>query len=119
MNERIRQLRKHLKLTQTEFGERLGIAGNTVTTYETSVRVPSSAVITSICREFNVNEDWLLTGEGEMFNELTREELVARLVGQALSTDDEFIIKTFEALGQLSPAEWNVVKKIVDTIKGE
>ena len=119
MNERIRELRKTLNLTQTAFAERIGLAYNTVTNYEAGRRNPTTAIITSICREFNVNENWLLTGEGEMFNELTRDEMVARLVGQALSTDDEFIIKTFEALGQLSPAEWDVVKKIVDTIKGE
>lgn len=64
MNERIRQLRKELKLTQTEFGNRLGIKQTTVAGYETGGRVPIDAVISLICREFNVNEEWLRTGKG-------------------------------------------------------
>lgn len=64
LNERIRQLRKELKLTQTEFGKRLGIKQTTVAGYETGGRVPIDAVISLICREFNVNEEWLRTGKG-------------------------------------------------------
>lgn len=64
LNERIKQLRKDLKLTQTEFGNRLGIKQTTVAGYETGGRVPIDAVISLICREFNVNEEWLRTGAG-------------------------------------------------------
>lgn len=64
LNERIKQLRKDLKLTQTEFGNRLGIKQTTVAGYETGGRVPIDAVISLICREFNVNEEWLRTGKG-------------------------------------------------------
>ena len=119
MNERIKQLRKTLKLTQAEFGERLGVASNTITTYETSVRTPSAAVITSICREFNVNENWLLTGEGSMFNELSDDELVARYVGRMFAGGDPFVINTLKALGKLGPEQWEVLKELIDTIKGE
>lgn len=116
MNERLKLLRKTLKMTQIEFGERIGVAGNTVTNYENSMRNPSTAVITSICREFNVNENWLLNGEGEMFNELSQAELVANIVGRAISSNDEFILNTFIALGQLSPAQWDEIKKFVKEI---
>ncbi|MEY8412897.1 helix-turn-helix transcriptional regulator [Lachnospiraceae bacterium 62-26] len=64
MNERIRQLRKDLNLTQTEFGNRLGIKQTTVAGYETGGRAPIDAVVSLICREFNVNEEWLRTGKG-------------------------------------------------------
>lgn len=67
MNTRIKLLRKYLNLTQLEFGQRISVKPNTVTNYETGLRTPSNAVITSICREFGVNEIWLRTGEGEMF----------------------------------------------------
>lgn len=66
MKERIKAVRKYLKLTQAEFGARIKVKGNTVTGYETGIRSPSDAVINSICREFGVNEQWLRTGEGEM-----------------------------------------------------
>ena len=68
MNDRIKKLRKHLDLTQREFGERIGIKGNTIANYELGRNEPIDAVISLICREFNVNEAWLRTGTGEMFN---------------------------------------------------
>lgn len=69
MNGRIKTVRTTIGLTQTEFGAKIGVKGNTVTGYETGIRNPSDAVIFSICREFNVNEEWLRTGQGEMFKE--------------------------------------------------
>lgn len=69
MNTRIKQIRKTLDLTQFEFAKRLGTVQNTITGYESGRRNPSNAVITSICREFNVNEEWLRTGNGSMFIE--------------------------------------------------
>lgn len=66
MEKRIKELRKSKKLTQTEFGARLGVKGNTITNYEKGLRLPSDAIITSICREFNVRREWLETGEGKM-----------------------------------------------------
>ncbi len=67
MNERIKQLRKNLDLTQQEFSERIGIKRNTIATYESGRNEPIDAVISLICREFNVNEEWLRNGTGEMF----------------------------------------------------
>lgn len=69
MNERIKEIRKDHKLTQTEFGAKIGLKGNTITTYETGLRNPSDAIIYSICREFNVNEDWLRYGTEPKYKE--------------------------------------------------
>lgn len=71
MNERIKKLRKALDLTQQEFGDRIGIKRNTLANYEIGRNEPIDAVISLICREFNVSETWLRTGEGEMFREKT------------------------------------------------
>lgn len=84
MQERIKIVRKHFNLTQTEFGERIGVKGNTITGYETGLRNPSDVVISAICREFNVSENWLRTGEGEMRIPRSREEEIAYMVGRAL-----------------------------------
>lgn len=67
MKDRIRQIRKEADLTQEAFAHRLGIKRNTVTTYETTNKMPMDSIITSICREFDVNEEWLRTGQGEMY----------------------------------------------------
>lgn len=66
MKERLKRLRKYLDLTQQEFAERLGIKRNTVATYEGGKSNPSDSAVALICREFNVNEEWLRNGHGEM-----------------------------------------------------
>ena len=67
MNERLRRLRKNLDLTQQDFGAKISVKGNTVAQWESGRNEPSDAAILLICREFNVNEEWLRTGTGEMF----------------------------------------------------
>ena len=67
VNERIRKLRRLLDLTQQEFADRIGMKRNTVANYETNRNEPSASVITLICREFQVNEEWVRTGGGEIF----------------------------------------------------
>ena len=67
MNERLKELRKALNMTQAEFAERIGAKRNTITTYEIGRNIPSDPIVHSICVAFNVNEAWLRTGEGEMF----------------------------------------------------
>ena len=111
--ERIKQIRKKEGLTQTQFGERIGVKGNTITNYETGLRTPTDAVLKSICREFNVNENWLRTGEGEMFKPLSRSETIARFAGELMKDeDDSFRRQLVEALAQLDEKEWEVLAGI-------
>ena len=118
MNERIKELRKELGLSQEAFAGRIGLKGSAVSLIESGRRNITDQVVLAICREFSVNEDWLRTGNGSMFMELSRAELAAKIVGNALGSNDEFVINTFIALGQLTPAEWGVIKKFVKKIKG-
>ena len=67
MKDRIKKIRRELDLTQQEFAERIGIKRNTIANYETGRNDPVDSVISLICREFDVREEWLRTGEGEMF----------------------------------------------------
>lgn len=71
MHERITELRKALKLTQTEFGNRLGVGKTAISQIEHGINNITEQMIKSICREYRVNENWLRTGEGEMFFEVT------------------------------------------------
>ena len=77
IGNRLKRLRKELDLTQEAFASRIGSVQNTITGYENDRRNPSAPVISLICREFNVNEEWLRTGEGEMFNPEPSNELDA------------------------------------------
>lgn len=119
MNERIKQLRKELGLTLDKFGERIGVSRSAMGNIENGVRGVTDQMFKSICREFKVREEWLRTGEGEIFVQMSRDERVADIVKKALDSDDEFVINTFTALGQLTPAEWDLVKKFINTIKGD
>lgn len=113
MNARIKLVRESLKLTQDSFGKRLGIARNTIANYETGNRTPSNAVITSICKEYNVNEDWLRTGEGEMFIEMSRDEELAEFFGKIQCSGDESFPRQFmEVLKDLDVDEWEVLAKL-------
>ena len=123
MNERIKQLRKELHLNQADFGARVGVKGNTIGNYEVGLRNPSDAVIFSICREFNVNEEWLRNGTGEMFYTMSQDEELAYIVGRALPSADEKLKETFIALGRLSQEftaeDWKVIKKFVNALAGK
>lgn len=68
MNERVKQLRKELKLSGEKFGDKIGVKRAAISKIENGATGLSEQNIKSICREFNVNENWLRNGEGEMFN---------------------------------------------------
>ena len=84
MQNRIKELRKSLGLNQTEFAKNLGIAPNTISSYEAGTIAPSSAIIKSICREYGVNETWLRTGAGDMRRSRSREAELGELIRSRL-----------------------------------
>ena len=109
-NERIKKLRKTLDLTQQEFAERLGIRQNTVAKYETCRGTPTRSVVSLICREFHVNEEWLRTGDGEMFQPGPADDL-DRLVTE-YGLPQEFRALAEEFL-DLKPSEQQVVVSFI------
>ena len=120
MKDRIKMLRKALNLNQTDFGARIGIAQTSVANYETGRRDPTDAVILSICREFNVDETWLRTGEGSMFRPTSRDEQITAFVSEALSgTDPNFQRRLLSVLSRLSAEEWSWLEAKAREIVGE
>lgn len=69
MNERLKQLRKALKLNQVDFGAKLSLTGSAISRYESGVNAMADNIVLLICREFDVNEEWLRHGSGAMFNQ--------------------------------------------------
>lgn len=113
MNERIKELRKELGLSQESFGERLKITKASVSRIESGINNPSDQTIKLICSEFHVNENWLRTGDGGIENmfkkEFPNDEYMAyaTLIGNGANDRiKEAIIK----YGRLSPEN----KKIID-----
>lgn len=84
MNKRIAEVRRSNELNQQDFAAKIGLTKNFVSLLETGNRTPSDRTISDICREFNVNETWLRTGEGEPFIQLSRDAQLSKLVGEAL-----------------------------------
>ena len=118
IGERIKELRKALGLTQTKFGDRIGLKQNSVALIETG-RPTSDQTIFAICREFRVNEEWLRTGAGEMFvptpasivDELAEEY---HLCPEAQAMVEKFI--TLDPAAQL--AVFDYMCAVVDEIRG-
>ena len=114
MKDRIKKIRKELDLTQQKFADKLGVKRNTVGQWECGINAITDQVITSICREFNVNEDWLRTGQCEMFIKQTRDEQIASFIGSIQSSEDDSFKKRFiSMLSSLDESEWEVLEKMV------
>ena len=125
MNERIRLLRKELGLNQSDFGNKIGVKQGTVAGYESGARTPLVAVVSSICREFDVNEEWLRTGEGEMFEQMTEQQKLLKYTGMLLKDKDSAIVNaiqsfivTYEQLDDTSKATLEkIAQQFIDNLK--
>lgn len=98
MNERLKDLRNSLSLSQEEFGERVGIKSRAhISLLENGTRNLTDRVISDICREFNVNEDWLRYGQGGMFVE-----------------PSTFSLNEYAKKSNLSELEFDLIKAYMD-----
>ena len=89
MNERLKELRKTLNLTQQEFANSIGIARGNIAAYEVGKNSLSDAVISLICKTFNVRENWLRCGEGNMFIKMSYSDQIAKFIGEVMTEEDE------------------------------
>ena len=112
MNERIKELRKVLGLSQDEFGRRLGLTRGAITNIELNKTEPKPLLIDLICREFDVNETWLRTGEGEMFVPISRDEEIEEFIGRLLHDEpDSFRKRLVSVLAKLTEDEWAILEE--------
>ena len=110
MQNRIKQIRKATGLTQQEFADRLGISRSNIATYETREGNISDATIKLICREFNINETWLRTGEGEMHLPVNRDQAITDFMADILKVSPDFRTKLVGVLARLSVEEWDMLE---------
>jgi transcriptional regulator with XRE-family HTH domain len=117
MKDRIKEIRNSRNLTQQAFADKLQIPRNNIAGYETGKRSPSDAVVSLICREFNVNEEWLRTGNGEMFKKLDREQEIALMVSTLFKEESEsFKFRFIKALCNMNDAGWDALESFVDEV---
>lgn len=120
MYERIKLLRtEQLHMTQTEFGEALGVKRDVINNIENNrLKNPEKQepIYRLMCEKFNVSEEWLRTGEGEMFLPLTKNQLITEFAADLVMEDNTFKKRLFEALAKLNESEWEVLEKLANSL---
>lgn len=120
MNERLKVIRKELSLSQEAFGKRLGVTGTAISRMEIGNRAVTEQMILAICREFNVREEWLRTGSGEMFLDFTEDEFSK---AAATLSNDAFVrslIVEYCKLDEDSKKLFrNFIHKLSDSMRGQ
>ena len=122
VGSRIKELRNSLDLTQQKFADRLGIQRGAIANYELERNVPIDAVISLICREFNVREAWLRDGTGDMLEVKPRAEELDELVRKLLADRPEsFRSRLITSLLRFEPdsPEWQILENIYNSIAAE
>ena len=121
MNERIKALRKRLGLTQQAFADRLKIARGNIGAYEVGKNAPSDAVISLICKEFNVNEIWLRTGEGgddNMFTKVIEEDRFSIYLGILSRTENQMARNMLNAIAEADPEKLKHIEEFMKACLG-
>lgn len=120
MKERIKELRKTLGLTLESFGDKVGVGKSTISRIENGTNGLTEQMILSICREFNVNEEWLRTGTGEMFKDMTLDEEIISFIGDIQwDASNTFKKRFISAIAKLNEEEWKVLEKIITICANE
>lgn len=114
IGERIKILRKELGKTQQAFASAIGLKRNTIANYEIDQIQPSDRTIADICREFNVSENWLRTGEGEMFLDLGEDEELVQVLAAIQVSDDDMIKDLLISYWHLDEKEKAAIRKLID-----
>lgn len=113
ISERISKIIEQTGMTKTAFAEKLNITQAYVSKISIGNKVPSDRTIIDICREFDVNEYWLRTGEGEMFIQKSRSDEIAAFVGDILRGDSDFRQKFISILARMTADEWKLLERKV------
>lgn len=114
MGERVKELRTVLGLSGEKFGEKIGVKRSAISDIERGRNNLSEQNILAICREFNVNEDWLRTGSGEMFKDMTLDEEIISFIGEVQwDASNTFKKRFISAIAKLNDEEWKVLEKII------
>lgn len=117
VNTRIASVIQASGLTKTAFSRKIGLSQPFVSQLANGDASPSDRTIADICREFNVNEHWLRTGEGEMFSTLSREEEITRFAMEVIrDPNSEFQRQLIATMARLEPAQWKLMEQMLDEL---
>ena len=122
MADRISKVIRDKEKTKTAFSDRINVSQAFVSQMCSGLKVPSDRTIADICREFNVNEDWLRTGRGDPYIQLSRDEELAQFFGDVMKGEDpDFRRRLLSVMSRLTTDEWALLEqmawKLVDELR--
>ena len=118
MNTRVKAVRNNLGLTLEKFGERVGLTKSAMSNIENGNRSVTNQVVSSICREFGVNESWLRTGDGEMFSPLSDDDRYSINLGKLTLAENDFVKNAINYLAETDPAKLKVIEEFMKACLG-
>lgn len=118
INSRFRQLRETCQKSQEEFGKVLGITKSGVSDIEREKRnvTEQHLIMLSNWKDFPINIDWLRTGEGKMFVQRTRNQIITDFLGDLIIEDTTFKKRLIEALAELDERDWESLEKLANKL---
>lgn len=119
IGERIKAVRLATGLTMEAFGEQVGVSKSFVSMVESGKANASDQTILFICREFNVNETWLRTGEGEMEEPQAEDEVINNFIGSVLRGKPDIRRRLISALARLDPEDWDLIERMIEKVSGD
>ena len=119
LNERINAIIREKGMTKTAFADRINVSQAFVSQICTGASQPSERTIADICREFNVNEHGLRTGEGDMFVHLSRNEELADFFSDILTDENGFRTRLISVLARLNTDQWKLLEQVADNLLQE
>ena len=122
MADRISKVIRDKEKTKTAFSDRINVSQAFVSQMCSGLKVPSDRTIADICREYDVNEEWLRTGQGDPYVQLSRDEELAQFFGNVMKGEDpDFRRRLLSVMSRLTTDEWALLErmawKLVDELR--
>lgn len=122
MADRISKVIRDKEKTKTAFSDRINVSQAFVSQMCSGLKVPSDRTIADICREYDVNEEWLRTGQGDPYVQISRDEELAQFFGNVMKGEDpDFRRRLLSVMSRLTTDEWALLEqmawKLVDELR--
>lgn len=109
MKDRVKLVRKQEGLTQADFGASLGVSRATIASIESGRQAINDTFIRLLCLKFDVDENWLRTGQGEMYVNISRDDEIITAVSEIFDGEDQFKKDLISVLVKLPEEHWSVL----------
>ncbi len=120
VSERVKELRKSMNLTLEKFGNKLGVGKSAISKIENGENGLTDQMTKLMVKEFGVNENWLRTGEGEMFPEFSRADAIAKLADDIMTeVPNSFKSRLVTALAQMTDEQWRLLEDFTYKVVGD